>query len=169
MTISRSRGLLRGLAGIAALWPAACAQDPAAQPPGQAEAALAARFCAAVMAGDEAAAVGLMTPGLQAQVARLRAFDRGWRERNPAEKPPLGDGLRLKAWQDAPRSCDPGPVEGMEVRLTYAPASAPADTWQDRLVLTRVGEGVAVADIRYEPGTGGSFAAWLDEALATPG
>jgi hypothetical protein len=160
MTTSRSRaGLLDGL-----LLTAACAGAPAADP---AE-TMGKRFCAAVMAGDEAAAVSLMVPDLQAEVAKLRAFDAGWRARNPGEKPPLGDGLRLTAWQDAPQSCTPGPGAAGTVVLTYAPASAPADLWRDTLVLAGAGT-PRVTDIRYEPRTGGNFRAWVAEAMANPG
>jgi hypothetical protein len=131
--------------------------------------ALGQRFCAAVLAGNEDAAVTLMAADLQDDVAKLKAFDAGWRMRNPGEKPPLGDGLRLTAWQDAPKSCTPGAVGGAEVVLFYAPASAPADVWKDTLMLSRQNERIAIEDIRYDPRTGGSFRGWMADSLRSPG
>jgi hypothetical protein len=152
----------------AGLLVAACATARQA-PADDGAAALGTRFCAAVLAGDEAAAVALMTADVQGKVNKLRAFDAGWRARNPGEKPPLGNGLRLTAWQDAPQSCTPEPGAAGTVLLTYVPAGAPADRWRDTLVLADVGGSLRVADIRYEPQTGGHFASWLDEALNSPG
>lgn len=163
MTISRFE------AGLpAALLLAGCAAGPPAADPAV---AVARQFCAAVMTGDEQAAVRLMAPDLQEKVQALKAFDAGWRARNPDQKPPLGDGLRLTAWQDAPQSCTPAPAAGAAdtVVLTYAPASAPADVWRDTLVFDGQGARLRVTDIRYEPRTGGTFRAWVDEALRSPG
>ena len=53
--------------------------------------------------------------------------------------------------------------------LTYAPASAPADVWRDTLVFDGRGARLRVTDIRYEPRSGGTFRAWVDEALRSPG
>jgi hypothetical protein len=161
MTISRSRtGLFASL-----MLTAACAGSPAGDPAMD----LGKRFCTAVMAGDELASVALMVPDLQEKVRALKAFDAGWRTRNPDQKPPLGDGLRLTAWQDAPQSCAPEAGAPGTVVLTYAPAGAPAEVWRDTLVLEGQGARLAVTDIRYEPRTGGNFRAWVDEALRSPG
>jgi hypothetical protein len=149
---------------MAALALAACSGAETGRPEAE---ALGKRFCAAVMAGDEGAAVALMTPALQAKVAKLRAFDAGWRQRNPTEKPPLGDGLRLTAWQDAPQSCTPEVAADGSVLLTYVPAGVPTERWQDRLVLTD-GRPPRIADIGYDRDMGG-FDVWLDAALASPG
>jgi hypothetical protein len=131
--------------------------------------ALARQFCMAILKGEEATAVALMTTDLQLKVARMKVLDAGWRERNPDQKPPLGDGLRLTAWQDAPGSCTPGARAADRVVLTYTPASAPADAWRDTLILKQVDGELRVADVRYDLQSGGSFRAWLDEALQTPG
>ncbi len=160
MTISRCKAglLVAGLALAGCSGPAQPTQDAGV---------LGKRFCAAVMAGDETAAVALMTPALQAKVAELRAFDAGWRQRNPTEKPPLGDGLRLTAWQDAPESCTPEVAADGSVLLTYVPAGDPTERWQDRLVLT-ADNPPRIADIGYDRDMGG-FDRWLDAALASPG
>lgn len=159
MTISRSRaGLLLALALAGCSGAAPKASD--AEDVGR-------RFCAAVLAGNEAAAVALMSPELQAKVAQVKAFDAGWRQRNPTEKPPLGDGLRLTAWQDAPQSCTPEVAADGSVLLTYVPAGVPTERWQDRLVLSN-GNPPRIADIGYDRDMG-RFDRWLDAALASPG
>jgi len=138
---------------------------------GQEEAAaVATGFCAAVKAFREDEAERLMTAGLRARIAELRRFDAEWQRRNPGEKPPLGNGLMLKAWQDAPESCTPEQVSASGAVLLYAPAGAPADVWRDRLVLVRGADGrLQVADIVYDPRTGGKFTSWLREALDSQG
>lgn len=161
MTISRSSA-----GSVAALLLTAACNGMAPGDPGL---DIGKRFCAAVMAGDEGGAISLMVPDLQEKVRALQAFDAGWRARNPDQKPPLGDGLRLTAWQDAPQSCTPEAGPGGTVVVTYAPAGAPADVWRDTLVLDGHGARLAVTDIRYEPRTGGSFRAWVADALASPG
>ncbi|WP_448578654.1 hypothetical protein [Thermaurantiacus sp.] len=165
MTISRSRRAGTG-AAMGLLLVAAC--NATAGRKAEAE-TLGKRFCAAVLAGNEDAAVTLMAAELQDEVAKLKAFDAGWRMRNPGEKPPLGEGLKLTAWQDAAQSCTPKAVRGAEVVLAYAPASAPADVWQDRLMLVQRDEGLVMEDIRYDPRTGGSFRAWVDGSLRSAG
>lgn len=160
MTISRSRAVVL----LPALALAACIGRTDLQ-----SEALARQFCAAVLKGDEAAAVALMTPDLQVQVAQMRKLDADWRERNPDQKPPLGDGLRLTAWQDAPGTCTPGPPGRYRIELSYSPASAPADRWRDTLILVRVAGDLKVADIEFDPKSGGSLRGWVNEVLWTPG
>jgi hypothetical protein len=149
---------------LAGLLLAACTGKPADDPALR----LGRDFCAAVMAGNEGAAVALMAADLQREVAKLRTFDAAWRARNPTEKPPLGDGLRLTAWQDAPQSCTPEAGAAGTVVLAYVPAGAPADEWRDTLVLAGTAP-LRVTDIRYEPRTGGSFRTWVADALASAG
>lgn len=131
--------------------------------------ALARQFCAAVLKGDEAAAIALMTPDLQLQMAQLRLFDAAWQARNPGQKPPLGNGIRLTAWEDAPGTCTPGEQGRYRIELTYTPASAPADQWRDTLILLRVAGDLKVADIEFDPKGGGSLRGWVTEVRWTPG
>lgn len=160
MTISRSRAVVL----LPALALSACIGRTDLQ-----SEALAQQFCAAMLKGDEAAAVALMTPDLQLQVEQLRKFDAGWRERNPGQKPPLGDGLRLTAWQDAPGTCKPGTPGRYRIELSYSPASAPDHQWRDTLILVRVAGDLKVADISFDPQTGGSLRGWVTEVLWTLG
>jgi hypothetical protein len=126
---------------------------------------LATAFCAAVRASDEAAAEALMTPELQAAVAALRSSDARFRTAYPGDKPPLGNGLQLTAYQDYPESCTPEEVSSASVVLAYVPAGAPDGVWRDQLELVTVPEGgLRVADILYAPDGTQRFSAWLTEA-----
>jgi hypothetical protein len=142
-----------------AVWAAAPAlASPAAD-------TVATAFCEAVRASDEAAAEALMTPELQAAIARLRQTDAAFRTAHPDEKPPLGDGLRLTAFPDGLQSCTPEAVAADSAVLVYAPGIDPAAQWRDRLVLVPAPDGrVLVADILYAPDQTAGFAAWLAEA-----
>ncbi len=126
--------------------------------------ALAEAFCAAVKAGDEAAAEALMTAELQAAIAALRASDATFRQTYPGDKPPLGDGLRLTAFPDYPESCIPSEASSESVVLTYAPAGAPEAIWRDQLLLVPTGDGVRIADILYAPDGTGRFSGWLADS-----
>lgn len=161
MTIFRCSLLALGLLGGCATGAPQAADEATAVATG---------FCEAVMAFREDDAERLMTAGLRARIAELRRFDAAWQKRNPGEKPPLGNGLQLKAWQDAPQSCTPEQVTGGSAVLLYTPAGAPEDVWRDRLVLVRGADGrLQVADIVYDARTGGQFTKWLREALDSPG
>ncbi len=128
--------------------------------------ALAATFCAAVRAGDEAGAEALMTPELQTAIAKVRAADAAFRAAHPDEKPPLGDGLRLTAFPDYPDSCTPEEVTSESVVLTYVPAGAADGMWRDQLLLVPVAGVLKVADILYAPDGIYRFSRWLAESAA---
>ncbi len=121
-------------------------------------------FCAAVRASDEAAAEALMTAELQSAVAALRTSDAEFRSASPTEKPPLGDGLRLTAFQDYPESCTVSEATSESVVLTYAPAGAPDAVWRDQLLLVPVDGGLRIADILYAPDGVYRFSGWLAES-----
>lgn len=160
MTISRCSGALLLLV-------AGCATGPAELEQAQ---AIGAEFCASAVKRDEVRAERLMTSSLRAALADLRRFDAAWRTRNPGEKPPLGDGLRLTAWPDSPESCVPGAVTAGSVVLTYVPNMAPAERWEDRLELVRGPDGrLMVGDIRFDADVGGSFRQWISETRRSPG
>lgn len=134
--------------------------DPAAEALGRA-------FCDAVRSADEPAAEALMTPDLQAAIARLRAADAEYRTAYPSDKPPLGDGLRLTAFPDGLESCMPEAATADSVDLVYAPGSDPAATWRDRLVLMAApAGGLLVADVLYAPDQTARFSDWLAEAAS---
>ena len=129
--------------------------------------AVARTFCEAVRAADEAAAEALMTPDLQAAIARLRAADLAYRATYPGDKPPLGDGLRLTAFPDGLESCTPEAVTAEGADLILAPAGAPDAPWRDRLVLAPAPDGgVLVADILFAPDRATRFSDWLADSAS---
>jgi hypothetical protein len=123
---------------------------------------LAEAFCAAVRSGDEAGAEVLMSPALRDGIAALRVANEAFLAANPGEKPPLGNGLRLTAWQDYPESCTPQAVTEAGADLVYQPAGATDGAWRDRLEIETGPDGTAViADILYAPDLAERFSDWL--------
>jgi hypothetical protein len=123
-------------------------------------------FCAAVTARDAVAATALMTPQLQAQIARLRAFDLRFRAKRPGDKPPLGDGLRLTAFPDAVTGCRVEAETALTVVVAYVPAGVPDGGWRDRLLLVRNAEGdLQVGDIAFAGDNRVRLRGWLNEAM----
>lgn len=108
-----------------------------------------------------------MTPDLKAAVARVRAADAAFRSAYPADKPPLGDGLRLTAFPDGLEACTAEAATARSVELVFAPGSDPAATWRDRLVLAAASSGgLLVADVLYAPDQAVRFSDWLAEAAS---
>jgi hypothetical protein len=123
---------------------------------------LAETFCAAVRASDEAAAEALMTPALREAIAALREANDAFLAANPGEKPPLGNGLRLTAYQDYPESCTPEAVTEAGADLVYQPAGVTDGAWRDRLEVNMGPEGEpSVSDILYAPDLRDRFSDWL--------
>jgi hypothetical protein len=123
---------------------------------------LAEDFCTAVRASDEAAAEALMTPALRDGIAALRVANEAFMAANPGEKPPLGNGLRLTAYQDYPESCTPEAVSETGADLVYQPAGVTDGAWRDRLEVVAGPEGEAlISDILYAPDLTERFSDWL--------
>src|SRR5262245_47072214 len=89
-------------AGLAAFW--------AAQPSHATQTAdeIAAAFCAARTADDEARLKPLLSPSLLALIAETEERNRIIADANPDEKPPFGDGIPYQAFPDRADSCKPG-------------------------------------------------------------
>lgn len=123
-------------------------------------------FCAAATAHDEVAATAMMTPELQAQIARLRAFDARFRQQRPGDTPPLADGLRLTAFPDAVARCDVTVETPLEAVLHFVPAGAPTAGWRDRLLLVRTPQGaLRVGEIAFAGDNRVRLRRWIDEAM----
>jgi hypothetical protein len=123
---------------------------------------LAEAFCAAVRASDEAAAEALMTEELRDGIAALRVANEAFLAENPGEKPPLGNGLRLTAWQDYPESCTPEAVTDLGAVLVYQPAGVTDGEWRDRLEVVTGADGQPLlSDILYAPDFKERFSDWL--------
>ncbi len=123
-------------------------------------------FCAAATARDEPAATAMMTPELQDQIARLRAFDARFRRQRPGDKPPLGDGLRLTAFPDAVASCRVTVESPLQVVVRYVPSGSAEGGWADRLLLVRSpGKALRVGDIAFAGDNRVRLRNWLGEAM----
>ena len=123
---------------------------------------LAEAFCAAVRAGDEAAAEALMLPTLRKGIDALRVANDAFLLAYPGDKPPLGNGLRLTAYQDYPESCIPETVTRDGAVLVYQPAGVIGGAWRDRLEVAPGPDGrPLVSDILYAPDLAQRFSDWL--------
>jgi hypothetical protein len=123
--------------------PARAASDADAQ-------ALVEAWCQAVMTRNEVAAVGLMSPDLQAAVAEARTASDAFAASHPDEKPPLGDGLPITSFPDGVSECTGETVTTAGAMITLS-AGAGA-TWTDSLAfLTGPDGALKVADIYYAP------------------
>ncbi|KKB80106.1 hypothetical protein VW35_06615 [Devosia soli] len=96
-------------------------------------------FCKASVAGDMAEVEANLTPWLAGLIAEARARNAAAERAFPDEKPPLGDGLPWRSWQDYADGCAVGPVTktadraGVEIRYSFA--SSPDANYTDKLVL----------------------------------
>jgi hypothetical protein len=150
MTISRCSGL-------ALLLLAGCSNN---NPEGDAR-RLGLASCDAVKGHEERSAEALMTPALQAGIARVRAADAAFRKASPGEKPPLGDGLPLAGFPDTVATCTPTVDAPERVTLAYVPAGDGYGGWRDQLQLERVSGRLLVADILYGPDQRQRFSQWI--------
>lgn len=125
---------------------------------------LAAAYCAAAILYDETAAEALMSDDLRAAIATARAVSDAYALANPGDKPPLGDGLALTAYQDGRQSCTAEAVTESGAVLVYVPGSDPSSAWRDRIEVTRAADGrLVIADIVYAPDYMSRFSTWLVE------
>src|SRR5690606_1463397 len=70
--------------------------------------AVAAAFCRARLADDEAATLALLTPALVSVIEEAKARSDVIAKATPDEKPPFGDGIPYQAFPDAAEDCEPG-------------------------------------------------------------
>ena len=121
-----------------------------------------------MIASDEAKAKLLMTDALRAAVSRARAASNAFEAAHPGDKPPLGDGLPLAAYPDAPAKCIPGAPQGKTIALVYTFADA-APGWQDRLVIERTDAGPRIADVLFAPDFRHGLRETLEQIARDPG
>jgi hypothetical protein len=96
-------------------------------------------FCMSRLGNDMAPVEAILTPELTTAIADAETKNTAYEERNPGEKPPLGDGL---PWQDAPdyaAECKVGQATLMmdeaSVRIDYGFPEYPAGNFTDTLML----------------------------------
>ena len=99
-------------------------------------------FCIGSLGNDMAPVEALLTPDLSATVADAWVKNAAFEAANPGEKPPLGDGLPWRSWQDYADGCTiaDGEVEreAASVVINYTFADAPEADYINFLVLRPV-------------------------------
>lgn len=110
-------------------------------------------FCIGSLGNDMAPVEAVLSPDLSVFVANAWARNAGFVEQAPDEKPPLGDGLPWRTWQDYADGCLVGVAEEKGddafVIIGYSFSEYPRANYENTLVLTRV-----------LPDTGGSEPVW---------
>lgn len=96
-------------------------------------------FCEASLAGNMAAIEAEMSPDLALEVAEAEAKNAQAAASFPDEKPPLGDGLPWRSWQDHADGCDVGAIRmdksNALVKINYSFKDQPDASYSDKLVL----------------------------------
>jgi len=131
-------------------------------------------FCIGSLGNDMAPVEALLTPDLAATIADAWVKDAAFEAANPGDKPPLGDGLPWRTWQDYADGCTiaEGEVgrEAASVLINYTFATAPEANYTNFLVLRPVSlaDGAEVVwridDI--DLGEGNTFRTLLERAFA---
>lgn len=115
--------------------------------------AIAEKFCAAQVAGDEAAVRALFSPELERVVAEAERRNAAVAAAAPDEKPPLGDGIPYQGFPDRAPECRVGAERtkggAVEVEIGYDFPAQPNSGWTDRLVIRPAPDGLAIDDILF--------------------
>lgn len=96
-------------------------------------------FCIGSLGNDMAPVEALLTPGLSAVIADAWVKNAEAEAANPGDKPPLGDGVPWRSWQDYADGCEA--IEGLTdvdvafVEISYSFASEPSANYTNTLVL----------------------------------
>jgi hypothetical protein len=116
--------------------------------------AIAEKFCATRLDGDERAIRSLLTPSLLETIAEAEARNDIIARASPDEKPPLGDGIPYQTYPDMAPVCEVGAekqVDGRtEVELRNVFPDAKGSDWTDRLVLVESGGRLLIDNIVFE-------------------
>ena len=157
----RASALWAGLAMLLAGGPCLAAE-------GAAE--LAAAFCTARMADDEAMVKPLLTPSLLALIGEAETRNKVIAEAVPDEKPPFGDGIPYQAFPDKADTCRPGQAAAeagrIELPVVYGFEKMPDANWTDTLVLLSADGRLLIDDIRFQGSADGSANVTLREILS---
>ncbi len=115
--------------------------------------AVAAAFCKARLANDEAATLALLTPSLVKVIGEAKARSDVIAKATPDEKPPFGDGIPYQSFPDVAEGCEAGEISdksgSIEVEVTYLFPETPNADWTDRLKLVAEGDKLLVDDILF--------------------
>ncbi len=96
-------------------------------------------FCIARLGNDMAPVEAILTPELTAAIADAETKNAAYEDKNPGEKPPLGDGLPWQAAPDYAAKCDVGEATLMmdeaSVKIAYGFPEYPDANFTDTLML----------------------------------
>ena len=99
-------------------------------------------FCIGSLGNDMAPVEALLTPDLSAQIAEAWSRNAEYEAANPGDKPPLGDGIPWRGWQDYADGCEAweGLTDGdiAFVEVNYSFSSEPSANYTNILVLKPV-------------------------------
>jgi hypothetical protein len=130
--------------------------------------AVAAAFCKARLADDEAATMALLTPSLVKVIEEAKARSDVIAKATPDEKPPFGDGIPYQSFPDVAEGCEAGEAgdkTGIEIEVKYLFPKTPNADWTDRLKLVTEGDKLLVDDILYANVANGEPDQGLRQAL----
>jgi hypothetical protein len=130
--------------------------------------AVAAAFCKARLADDEAATMALLTPSLVKVIEEAKARSDVIAKATPDEKPPFGDGIPYQSFPDVAEGCEAGEASdktGIEIEVKYLFPKTPNADWTDRLKLVTEGDKLLVDDILYANVANGEPDQGLRQAL----
>jgi hypothetical protein len=116
---------------------------------------VAAAFCSVRAAPDQAVYDPLLTASLKQLIAEAWKKNEEFKEANPGDKPPLGDGIQFQSYPDQSPVCRAGAVTPGMASTTVDiehlfPDTRDAD-WTDRLVLLPDGDRLLIDDVLYGP------------------
>jgi hypothetical protein len=115
--------------------------------------AVAAAFCKARLANDEAATLALLTPSLVKMIGEAKARSDVIAKATPDEKPPFGDGIPYQSFPDVAKGCEAGEINdksgSVEIEVNYLFPETPNASWTDRLKLVAEGDKLLVDDILF--------------------
>lgn len=113
-------------------------------------------FCRASLDTDMSPIEDALSPTLSVIVVDAWAKSDALQAAAPDEKPPLGDGLPWRSWQDYADGCDVGAIESnadtAKVEISYSFTSDSAANYSDRLDLIKTDKGWVLNDIEYDTG-----------------
>jgi len=99
-------------------------------------------FCIGSLGNDMAPVEALLTPELSTAIEAAYAASDAFEAANPGDKPPMGDGVPWRSWQDYADGCavTAGTTEGdlATVTINYSFAAEPAANYSDMLQLRPV-------------------------------
>jgi hypothetical protein len=130
--------------------------------------AVAAAFCKARLADDEAATMALLTPSLVKVIEEAKARSDVIAKATPDEKPPFGDGIPYQSFPDVAEGCEASEASdktGIEIEVKYLFPKTPNADWTDRLKLVTEGDKLLVDDILYANVANGEPDQGLRQAL----